>query len=63
MHSPLRLRPVAVMVNVALACLASGQVYAAEPVIESVNVLSLDDVVVTAAGFEQNLEDAPASMT
>lgn len=63
MHSPLRLRPVAVMVNVALACLASGQVYAAEPVIESANVLSLDDVVVTAAGFEQNLEDAPASMT
>ena len=63
MHSPLRLRPVAVMANVALACLASGQVYAAEPVIESANVLSLDDVVVTAAGFEQNLEDAPASMT
>lgn len=63
MHSPLRLRPVAVMVNVALACLASSQVYAAEPVIESANVLSLDDVVVTAAGFEQNLEDAPASMT
>ncbi|QXG37124.1 TonB-dependent receptor domain-containing protein [Pseudomonas viridiflava] len=63
MHSPLRLRPVAVMVNVALACLASGQVYAAEPVVESANVLSLDDVVVTAAGFEQNLEDAPASMT
>ncbi|MCJ8178858.1 TonB-dependent receptor [Pseudomonas viridiflava] len=63
MHSPLRLRLVAVMVNVALACLASGQVYAAEPVIESANVLSLDDVVVTAAGFEQNLEDAPASMT
>ena len=63
MHSPLRLRPVAVMVNVALACLVSGQVYAAEPVIESANVLSLDDVVVTAAGFEQNLEDAPASMT
>ncbi|MEE4912274.1 TonB-dependent receptor [Pseudomonas alliivorans] len=62
MHSPLRLRPVAVMVNVALACLASGQVYAVEPV-KSANVLSLEDVVVTAAGFEQNLEDAPASMT
>ncbi|MEE4571178.1 TonB-dependent receptor [Pseudomonas alliivorans] len=62
MHSPLRLRPVAVMVNVALACLASGQVYAVEPV-EPANVLSLEDVVVTAAGFEQNLEDAPASMT
>ncbi|SDX61730.1 outer membrane receptor for ferrienterochelin and colicins [Pseudomonas syringae] len=63
MHSPLRLRPAAVMVKLALACLAVGQAHAAEPVIEPANVLSLDDVVVTASGFEQNLEDAPASMT
>ncbi|KPW21583.1 TonB-dependent siderophore receptor [Pseudomonas cannabina pv. alisalensis] len=59
MHSPLRLRPAAVMVKLALACLAVGHAQAAEPA----NVLSLDDVVVTASGFEQNLEDAPASMT
>ncbi len=52
MHSPLRLRPAAVMVKLALACLC-----------RAANVLSLDDVVVTASGFEQNLEDAPASMT
>ncbi|MDU8432998.1 TonB-dependent receptor [Pseudomonas syringae pv. actinidifoliorum] len=63
MHSPLRLRPAAVMVKLALACLAAGHAHAAEPVVEPANVLSLDDVVVTASGFEQNLEDAPASMT
>ncbi|MBX8532445.1 TonB-dependent receptor [Pseudomonas cichorii] len=65
MHSPLRLRPSAVMIKLALACLASGQVYAQEQTEteESANVLSIADVVVTAAGYEQNLEDAPASMT
>ncbi len=63
MHSPLRLRPAAVMVKLALACLAAGHAHAGEPVVEPANVLSLDDVVVTASGFEQNLEDAPASMT
>ncbi|MCF5672737.1 TonB-dependent receptor plug domain-containing protein, partial [Pseudomonas syringae] len=63
MHSPLRLRPAAVMVKLALACLAAGHAHAAELAIEPANVLSLDDVVVTASGFEQNLEDAPASMT
>ncbi|MDO7928455.1 TonB-dependent receptor [Pseudomonas sp. KFB-139] len=65
MHSPLRLRPSAVMIKLALACLASGQVHAQEQATteESANVLSIADVVVTAAGYEQNLEDAPASMT
>ncbi|MBX8575688.1 TonB-dependent receptor domain-containing protein [Pseudomonas cichorii] len=65
MHSPLRLRPSVVMIKLALACLASGQVYAQEQTEteESANVLSIADVVVTAAGYEQNLEDAPASMT
>ncbi|MBX8572820.1 TonB-dependent receptor [Pseudomonas cichorii] len=65
MHSPLRLRPSAVMIKLALACLASGQSYAQEQteLQESANVLSISDVVVTAAGYEQNLEDAPASMT
>ncbi|KPY71717.1 putative TonB-dependent siderophore receptor, partial [Pseudomonas syringae pv. spinaceae] len=55
MHSPLRLRPAAVMVKLALACLAAGHAHAAEPVVEPADVLSLDDVVVTASGFEQNL--------
>lgn len=63
MHSALRLRPTAVMVKIALACLVSGQVQADENVIETANVLSIEDVVVTAAGFEQNVEDAPASIT
>lgn len=65
MHAPLRLRPSAVMIKLALACLASGQAYAQEQTEpqESANVLSIADVVVTAAGYEQNLEDAPASMT
>ncbi|RRV04225.1 TonB-dependent receptor [Pseudomonas sp. v388] len=63
MHSALRLRPTAVMVKLALACLVSGQVQAAENVVETANVLSIEDVVVTAAGYEQNLEDAPASIT
>ncbi|GFM79042.1 ligand-gated channel [Pseudomonas cichorii] len=65
MHSPLRLRPSAVMIKLALACLASGQAYAQEQTETeaSANVLSIADVVVTAAGYEQNLEDAPASMT
>ncbi|KTB62032.1 ligand-gated channel protein [Pseudomonas viridiflava ICMP 13104] len=63
MHSPLRLRPAAVMVKLVLAFLAAGHAHAAELAIEPANVLSLDDVVVTASGFEQNLEDAPASMT
>ncbi|EPN23473.1 TonB-dependent siderophore receptor, partial [Pseudomonas syringae pv. actinidiae ICMP 18804] len=31
MHSPLRLRPAAVMVKLALACLAAGHAHAAEP--------------------------------
>ncbi|GFM83366.1 ligand-gated channel [Pseudomonas cichorii] len=53
------------MIKLALACLASGQVHAQEQATteESANVLSIADVVVTAAGYEQNLEDAPASMT
>lgn len=63
MHSALRLRPTAVMVKIALACLVTGQAQAAETVIETANVLSIEDVVVTAAGYEQNLEDAPASIT
>ncbi len=65
MHAPLRLRPSAVMIKLALACLASGQAYAQEQTEpqESASVLSIADVVVTAAGYEQNLEDAPASMT
>jgi outer membrane receptor for ferrienterochelin and colicins len=63
MHSALRLRPTAVMVKIALACLVSGQVQADENVIETANVVSIEDVVVTAAGYEQNVEDAPASIT
>lgn len=58
MHSPLRSRPVAAMSKLALACLAAGGVAA-----QAAETLELDDMVVTAAGFEQSVEDAPASVT
>ncbi|GAB7532704.1 TonB-dependent receptor [Pseudomonas sp. 3A(2025)] len=54
--------------QLALAALASGQVYADQPPQEltqtsNPQVLSLDNVVVTAAGYEQTVEQAPASIT
>ncbi|MBD8495127.1 TonB-dependent receptor domain-containing protein [Pseudomonas syringae] len=67
MPSPFRLRPSTVMMQLALATLASGQAYAdqASQDLAQANpqVLSLDDVVVTAAGYEQSVEQAPASIT
>lgn len=66
MSSPFRLRPSAVMMQFALATLVSGQVFAQEQIkeaVETANVISLEDVVVTAAGYEQTVEQAPASIT
>ncbi|MBD8573801.1 TonB-dependent receptor [Pseudomonas syringae] len=67
MPSPFRLRPSTVMMQLALATLVSGQAYAdqASHDLAQANpqVLSLDDVVVTAAGYEQSVEQAPASIT
>jgi outer membrane receptor for ferrienterochelin and colicins len=57
MHPPLSLRPLAVMIALAIAGLAQ-----AEP-IELAAPTILDEVVVTASGFEQSVEDAPASVT
>ena len=58
MHSPLRSRPAAAMSKLAVACLAAGSVAA-----HAAETLELDDMVVTASGFEQSVEDAPASVT
>lgn len=58
MYSPLRSRPAAAMSKLALACLAAGSVAA-----HAAETLELDDMVVTASGFEQSVEDAPASVT
>ncbi|MCQ9424536.1 TonB-dependent receptor [Pseudomonas sp. LJDD11] len=66
MSSPFRLRPSAVMMQFALATLVSGQVFAQEQIqeaVETASVISLEDVVVTAAGYEQTVEQAPASIT
>ncbi|RZA05870.1 MAG: TonB-dependent receptor, partial [Proteobacteria bacterium] len=57
MHPPLSLRPLAVMIALAIAGVAQ-----AEP-IELTAPTVLDEVVVTASGFEQSVEDAPASVT
>lgn len=57
MHPPLSLRPLAVMI-----ALATAGVARAEP-IELTAPTVLDEVVVTASGFEQSVEDAPASVT
>lgn len=57
MHPPLSLRPLAVMI-----CLAIGGTAQADP-LELAAPMELDDVVVTASGFEQSVEDAPASVT
>lgn len=58
MHSPLRSRPVAAMSRLAFACLAAGSAAA-----HAAETLELEDMVVTASGFEQSVEDAPASVT
>lgn len=57
MHPPLSLRPLAVMIALTIAGTAQ-----AEP-IELTAPTILDEVVVTASGFEQSVEDAPASVT
>lgn len=62
MHSPLRFPALSPWTRFALAASAAGTLFtsaqAAEP-----QALTLDDVVVTASGYEQRVEDAPASVT
>jgi len=62
MHSVFRLRPAVAMTKVALACLIaqSACVQAEE---SAVAPLTLEEVTVTAAGYEQSVENAPASVT
>lgn len=57
MPAPFPRRPVATLIRLATLCLASGIPLAHADTVE------LDDMVVTASGFAQNLEDAPASVT
>ncbi len=63
MHRSHRLRPVAVMVKLSLACLTSTALHAETQTTSAAPVTVLEDMVVTASGYEQNLEDAPASVT
>ena len=62
MHSSLRFHPLPLWVRLALAAGASGTLVtsaqAADP-----QALTLDEMVVTASGYEQSIEDAPASIT
>src|SRR5690606_14689068 len=63
MHSLFRLRPAVAMTKLALACLLaqSASVQAQDSAAAPVTVL--EEVTVTASGYEQNVEDAPASVT
>lgn len=57
MHAPFPRRPVGTLIRLATFCLATGSTLA------HADTFELDDMVVTASGFAQNLEDAPASVT
>lgn len=63
MHSLFRLRPAVAMTKLVLACLVahSASVQAQDSTAAPVTIL--EDVTVTASGYEQNVEDAPASVT
>ena len=63
MHSLFRLRPAVAMTKLALACLIaqSASVQAQDSAAAAVTLL--EEVTVTASGYEQNVEDAPASVT
>lgn len=63
MHSVFRLRPAVAMTKLALACLIAQSVCVQAQENTATAVTILDDVTVTAAGYEQNVEDAPASVT
>ncbi|WP_338649062.1 TonB-dependent receptor domain-containing protein [Pseudomonas sp. ML2-2023-3] len=62
MHSSLRFHPLPLWVRLALAagasCTLGTSAQAADP-----QALTLDEMVVTASGYEQSIEDAPASIT
>lgn len=63
MHTFLRLSPAAVLVRLALVASGSSSLCAYAQEATEPASLTLDEVVVTAAGYEQSVEDAPASIT
>lgn len=63
MHPSLRFHPLAVVVRLALLAGTTASVGAHAEVTVEPAALVLDDMVVTAAGYEQSVENAPASIT
>lgn len=63
MHSVFRLRPTVAMTKLALACLIAQSACVQAQEITAAPAITLEDVTVTAAGYEQSVEDAPASVT
>jgi outer membrane receptor for ferrienterochelin and colicins len=57
MQAPLPSRPLSAAISLATLCFATGSSQA------WADALELTEMVVTASGYEQNLEDAPASIT
>lgn len=57
MHAPFSYRPVVAATRLAIACLITHSSMA------QADTLDLQDMVVTASGYEQSQEDAPASIT
>ncbi|MCD5975520.1 TonB-dependent receptor domain-containing protein [Pseudomonas quasicaspiana] len=63
MHSVFRLRPTVAMTKLALACLIAQSACVQAQENTAAPAITLEDVTVTAAGYEQSVEDAPASVT
>lgn len=63
MHSVFRLRPTVAMTKLALACLIAQSACVQAQETAAAPAITLEDVTVTAAGYEQSVEDAPASVT
>jgi outer membrane receptor for ferrienterochelin and colicins len=63
MHPSFRFHPLAVVVRLALLAGTTASVGAHAEVTVEPAALVLDDMVVTAAGYEQSVENAPASIT
>ncbi|MBC3953334.1 TonB-dependent receptor domain-containing protein [Pseudomonas folii] len=63
MHSVFRLRPTVAMTKLALACLIAQSACVQAQETTAAPAITLEDVTVTAAGYEQSVEDAPASVT
>jgi len=63
MNTPCPSRPSLLMLRVALACLTGGSALAHADTTEPDTATVLEEMVVTASGYEQSVEDAPASIT